>query len=60
MRKIILRSVPVGAAVAVSWGVGGALTDPGTVRHVVMVLLFVVTILVAGFAVDAVAGDRDK
>ncbi|MGI5375046.1 hypothetical protein ACQEV2_12515 [Streptomyces sp. CA-251387] len=59
MRKIMIRSVPTGAAVAVTWGLGPAFTDPGTTRHVVMVLLFVVTVLAVGFVVDAVAGDRD-
>ncbi|WP_159058762.1 hypothetical protein [Streptomyces caeruleatus] len=52
------RSVPIAAAVAVSWGAGPALTDPGNTRHVVMVLLFAVTFAAVGFAVDAVAGER--
>ncbi|MFI7410080.1 hypothetical protein ACIBU0_15590 [Streptomyces sp. NPDC049627] len=59
MRKIMMRSVPIGAAVAVSWGLGPAFTDPGTTRHVVMLLLFVVTLLAVGFVVDAVTGDRE-
>ncbi|WP_159029335.1 hypothetical protein [Streptomyces viridochromogenes] len=59
MRKIMMRSVPIAAAVAVSWGAGPSFTDPGNTRHVVMVLLFVVTLLAVGFVVDAVAGRRD-
>ena len=55
----MMRSMPIGAAVAVSWGLGPAFTDPGTTRHVVMVLLFAVTFLAVGFAVDAMTGSRD-
>ncbi|MFD9006898.1 hypothetical protein ACFV0T_39195 [Streptomyces sp. NPDC059582] len=59
-RTVLPRSTPVGAAVAVGYGGGEAFTGPGTGRDGVTVLLFAVTLLVVGFAVDAVAGDRDR
>jgi hypothetical protein len=36
-----------------------ALTESGTMRWVIMLVLFAITSFVVGFAVDAVAGDRD-
>ncbi|MGW0950020.1 hypothetical protein ACWD4O_46920 [Streptomyces sp. NPDC002623] len=58
-RKILLRSLPLGVGVLVAGYGSEALTEPGTTRWVVMLVLFAVTSLVVGFAVDAVAGDRD-
>ena len=59
-RKILLRSLPIGAGVLVAGYGSEALTEPGTMRWVVMLVLFAVTSLVVGFAVDGVAGGRDR
>lgn len=60
IRKIVLRAVPIAVAAPVAFYGSEALADPGTTRTVVMLVLFAVTLLIVGFAVDAIEGDRNR
>lgn len=58
-RKLLLRSVPLPVAALVAHYGSAAMTDPGTSRVVVMLVLFFATGLATGYVVDAVVGDHD-
>lgn len=60
LRARLLRAVPVTVAGLVGYYGATALTNPGTTRIVVMIVLFFVTGLATGFLVDAVEGKRNR
>lgn len=59
LRARLLRALPVPVAGLVGYCGSMALTDPGTTRVVVMIVLFFATGLITGFVVDAVEDERN-